>query len=105
MPVNVVDDEILLRCACGNLKHIAYLIHDPSDRYDGGDRHLQKERCNWHLTVTLNTPGFFDRIRQAVRYVIAPHTLRFGNYVELALRNEDMDRLAEFIEVRLKQGG
>ena len=47
----------------------------------------------------------FDRIRQAARYIFAPHTLRFGNYVELALRNEDVDRLAEFIETRRKQGG
>jgi len=29
--------------------------------------------------------------------------LRFGSYVELALRNEDVNRLAEFIESRRKQ--
>jgi len=105
MPVNVANDEILLRCACDNLKHIAYLIHDPDERYKGEDRHLQGERVNWYLTITLNAPGIVDRIRQAARYIFAPHTVRFGNYVELALRNEDMDRLAEFIETRRKQGG
>jgi hypothetical protein len=104
MPVNVASDEILLRCACDNLKHIAYLIHDPDERYKGEDWHLQGERFNWYLTITLNAPRTFDRIRQAARYIFAPHTVRFGNYVALALRNEDMDRLAEFIETRRKQG-
>jgi hypothetical protein len=44
--------------------------------------------------------GFMCALRQGIR----PHTLRFANYVELALRNEDVDRLAEFIETRCKQG-
>jgi hypothetical protein len=104
MPVNVANDEILLRCACDNLKHIAYLVHDPDNRYKGEDLHLQRESFNWYLTITLNAPGIFDRIRQAARYIFAPHTLRFGNYVELALRNEDVDRLAEFIQTRRKRG-
>ena len=103
MPVNIANDEILLRCACDNLKHIAYLIHDPDERYKGEDWHLQRERFNWYLTITLNVPGIFGRIRQAVRYIFAPHSLRFGSYVELALRNEDVNRLAEFIESRRKQ--
>jgi len=103
MPVNVANDEILLRCACDNLKHIAYLVHDPDNRYKGVDWHLQRERFNWYLTITLNAPGIFDRIRQAARYIFAPHTVRSGNYVELMLWNEDVDRLAEFIEMRREQ--
>ena len=103
MAVNVAEDEILLRCACDNLKHIAHLVHDPDNRYKGENLHLQRECCTWYLTVTLNAPGIFDRIRQAARYIFAPHTLRFGNYVELALRDEDVDRLAEFIEMRRNQ--
>jgi hypothetical protein len=100
MPVDLVNNEILLRCACGDLKHIAYLVYDPGKRYKGADWHFQSERIDWYLTVTLNSPGTFARIRQAARYIFAPHTFRFGNYIELALRNEDIDRLAEFIEVR-----
>jgi len=103
MAVDIADDEILLRCACGNLQHIAYLIHDPHRRHDGRDCHIQNERFDWYFTITLNAPRTFERIRQAARYIFAPHTFRFGNYVELALRNEDVDRLAEFIEARRKQ--
>ena len=61
------------------------------------------ECFNWYSTITRNAPGTLDRIHQAARYILAPHTLRFSNYVELALRNEDVDRLVEFIETRRKQ--
>jgi hypothetical protein len=103
MPVNIADNEILLRCACGNLQHIAYLIHDPNRHHKRADRHFQGERFKWYFTTTLNAPGILERVRQAVRYILVPHTLRFGNYVELALRSEDVDRLAEFIEARIPQ--
>jgi hypothetical protein len=103
MPANIADDEILLRCNCGNLQHIAYLVYDPDKRHKGPDWHFQNERFNWYFTITLNAPGTLERIRQAARYIFAPHTFRFGNYAELALRDEDVDRLAEFIEVRRKR--
>jgi hypothetical protein len=102
MPVDLVNNEILLRCACGDLKHIAHLVYEPDKRYKDEDVHFRSERINWYLTVTLNSPGTFARIRQAARYIFAPHTFRFGNYVEFALRNEDVTRLAEFIETRRK---
>jgi hypothetical protein len=104
MAVNIADNEILLRCACGNLQHIVYLIHDPDRRHNGTAWHFQGERCKWYFTITLNAPGTVERVRQAARYILAPHTLRFGNYVELALQDEDVDRLAEFIEARRQQG-
>jgi hypothetical protein len=104
MSANIADDEILLRCECDNLQHIAYLVYDRDKRRKGPDWHFQGERFNWYFTITLNAPGIFERIRQAARYIFAPHTFRFGNYVELALRNEDVDRLAEFIQVRRRQG-
>jgi hypothetical protein len=105
MPVNITDDEILLRCACSNLQHIAYLVYDPDKRHKSVDLHFQGERIKWYFTITLNAPGLYERIRQAARYIFAPHSFRFGSYVELALRNDDVDRLAEFIEVRRKREG
>jgi hypothetical protein len=55
------------------------------------------------LSQTESAKDSGHYLRQAARYIFAPHSLRFGNYVELALRNEDVDRLAEFIQMRRKR--
>jgi hypothetical protein len=89
--INLADNEILLRCSCHSLDHIAFLIHDPN---------IKGEHDDWYLSVMLDHFSFWKRVRKAFQYVFAPHTIRYGMSAELVLRSEDVDRLSEFIQKR-----
>lgn len=95
--INVADNELLIRCSCSSSTHIAWLIHDP-DTSRGNN--LKGEHDDWYLSVMLDNFAFWKRIRMAFRYVFAPQTIRYGMTSELVLKNEDVDKLAEFIKSR-----
>lgn len=92
--VNVEDHELLLRCQCGGLDHVASLIHDP-DTSRGNN--LKGESDCWYLSVTLDHFGFWKRASMAFRYVFAPRSIRYGMTAELVLTNNDMNDVVNFI--------
>lgn len=96
--INVAENELLMRCSCGSGEHIAWLIHDEWDR----DNNLKGEQDDWYLSVMLDHFPFWKRVRKAFRYVFVPQTLKYGMTAELVLRNEDVDKLAQFILARRK---
>lgn len=97
MPTNLDENEILLRCACLASDHIAFLRHEPDD---SRGNNLKGEHDDWYLSVVLDHFGFWKRIPMAFRYIFAPRTIKYGMTAELVLRNEDVDRLCEFIVTR-----
>lgn len=97
MPINVAENELLMRCSCHSAEHIAWLIHDP---WESRDSNLKAADDDWYLSVMLDHFSFWKRLRTALRYVFAPQTIKYGMTAELVLRNEDVDRLAEFITKR-----
>lgn len=96
MPTDVKDDELLLRCACGNLSsHVAWLIHDKEGR---------PEHDTWLLFTSLDPRfGFWRRALTALRYIIKPTRLRYYGYAELVLYNDDADALVNFIQKNRRQ--
>jgi len=101
MPVNVPDNEIMLRCACGHSDHTAFLIHEPDDTRGNN---LKGEHDDWYLSVRLDHFHIWKRLRMALRYAFAPHTITYGTTAELVLRSEDVDKLCEFIVTRRLPG-
>jgi hypothetical protein len=97
MPINLNDNEILLRCACGASDHIALLTHDADDPRDCN---LKGVEDDWYLSVMLDHFRFWKRLRLAARYLFAPQTIKYGMAAELVLRNEDVEKLAHFILTR-----
>lgn len=94
MPVNLRDNELLLRCACHSSDHIAFLIHDADD--SPGD--LEGEADDWYLSVLLDPiQPWWLRLWRA----LWPYDGRFGMYAEIVLRRDDVRRLAGFIDRRL----
>jgi hypothetical protein len=87
--INVADNELLIRCACHSAEHIAWLVHDSDDKDD-----------DWYLSVMLDHFGFWKRVRRALRYVFAPGTIKYGMTAELVLRNDDVEKIADFIRMR-----
>lgn len=99
MPTQIDDNEFLLKCACGDrIQHVAWLIHDPNDPRGNN---LKGYDDDWYLITALDRNiSFWRRILTAIKYIFRPKNLRFYGYSELVLRNEDVDRLAEFITQR-----
>ena len=95
--INVADNEILLRCSCHSIDHIAWLIHEPDD---SRGNNLKGEQDDWYLSVMLDYFPFWKRLTTGLRYIFAPLSLNYGMTAELVLRTEDIDRLVEFIEKR-----
>lgn len=100
MPINLKDNELLLRCSCHSPEHIAFLIHEPDD---SRDNNLKGERDDWYLSVMLDHFGFWKRIRKACQYVFHPDSIRYGMTAELVLRTEDIAEIEEFIHRRRNQ--
>lgn len=95
MPVNLRDNELLLRCACHSDDHIAFLIHEPDDSRGNT---LKGEDDDWYLSVLLDpVQPWWRRLWRALR----PRDGRFGIYAEIVLRDDDVRRLAAFIDRRL----
>jgi hypothetical protein len=95
--INLRDNELMMRCSCFSHDHIAFLIHEPDDERGNN---LKGENDDWYLSVMLDHFGFWKRVRMGLRYVFRPYTIRYGMSAELVLRNDDIDKLAEFIAVR-----
>jgi hypothetical protein len=98
MPINLKDNELLIRCACGSSNHIAFLIHEPDE---SRGNNLKAVDDDWYLSVSLDNPYFWNRLRLAFKYVFAPRSIKYGMYAELVLKNEDVDKIAHFIGHRL----
>ena len=97
MPINLQDNEIMLRCACYAHEHTAMLAHEPND---SRDCKLKGENDDWYLSISLANHRFSGRIKKALQYVFRPSTIRYGMYAEIVLRDEDVERVAEFIRER-----
>lgn len=102
MAVDVAENELLLRCACGDrMAHVAWLIHEPDDSLGNN---LKGEQDDWYLMIGLDCRfGFWRRLWTSLKYAFWPSSLtamRYHGYSELVLRNEDIDRLNEFIVTR-----
>lgn len=97
MPVNIEDNELLLRCACHTTEHLAFLIHEPDD---SRGNNLKGVDDDWYLSVMLCHYGFWKRVGKAFQYVFWPRSIKYGMTSEIILRSEDVDRLAEFIQKR-----
>ena len=95
--IGLEDNELLLRCSCGSKDHIAFLIHEPDD--SRGNK-LKEEDDDWYLSVLLDEFPFLRRLRRGLVYIFAPHRLRLGMYMELVLKNQDMDAIVAFISRR-----
>src|ERR1700679_2857123 len=97
--INVADNELLIRCACGDhSNHVAWLIHEPDD---ARGNNLKGEQDDWYLSVTLDHFNFWKRVRMACRYIFAPRSIKSRSVsAELVLRNEDVDKIAGFIRER-----
>lgn len=100
MPTNLDDNELLLRCSCGSKEHIAWLTYEPE--FSRGNN-LKEAEDDWYLAIGLDRFGFWKRQRIAFNYLFRPHANRFGAYIELVLKNDDVDKLADFITRRLAQ--
>jgi len=97
--IGLDDNELLLRCSCGSKEHIAWLTYEPADQRD----HNMKEMGDdWYLSIGLDRFRFWKRLRTAVRYVFGSYE-RYGAYVEIVLKNEDMDKISTFIGTRLAE--
>ena len=97
MPINLQDNEIMLRCACHSHEHTAMLTHEPDEFRDCN---LKGETDDWYLSVSLANHHFGRRVKKAFQYVFRPSTIRYGMYAEIVLRDEDVERVAEFIRER-----
>lgn len=94
MPIGLEENELLIRCSCHSREHLAYLIHEP----DANRGYAMKgEEDDWYLSVMLDHFSFWKRARKALVYLFAPHRIRYGMAAEIVLRNEDVDKIAEFI--------
>jgi hypothetical protein len=95
--INVADNELLMRCSCHSPDHIAWLIHEPDD--DRGNN-IKGENDDWYLSVMLDHFRFWKRLRTGLRYIFAPHTIKYGMTAELVLRTDDIDKVHDFIARR-----
>ena len=96
MPTQIEPNEFLLRCACGDrTEHVAWLIHEAND--SRGNK-LKGIEDDWYLHIALDPHrSILKRFWLAMKYVWQPWKTYYIGYAELVLRNEDVDRLAEFI--------
>lgn len=99
MTTGIDDNEFLMRCSCGDhIEHVAWLIHEPDD---SRGNNLKGEQDDWYLMTSLDPNfGFWRRLWTGLKYAYRPRLLRYSGYSELVLRNEDVDRLSEFIRQR-----
>jgi len=94
MPTIINKDEIILRCACGDkMDHFATLIYEP---WDDQGNNIKGEHDDWYLTVRLDKFHFWKRLKVAWKYLWGIET-NF-EYIEMALRNQDMADIAKWIE-------
>lgn len=95
MPINLEDNEILLRCACHSAEHIAFLIHDEDT---SRENNLKGKDDDWYLAVLLDPiQPWWKRVWRALR----PNKGRYGFYAELVLTTDDVNKLADFIYGRI----
>ena len=94
MPIGLEDNELLIRCACHTPEHRAMLIHEPDD---SRGNNIKGENDDWYLSIMLDHFGFWRRVVKALQFVFAPHKIKYGMTAEIVLRNEDVDKIAEFI--------
>lgn len=90
--INVAENEILIRCSCHSREHAAWLVHEANldkEKYPTGD--------DWYLSVMLDHFGFWKRIKKAIQYIFAPHSLKYGMTAELVLTDSDVDAITDFI--------
>jgi hypothetical protein len=99
MPINLEDNELLLRCACGDrTEHVAWLIHEPDD---SRGNNLKGEHDDWYLHVALDPRrNIWERLWLAIKYVWQPWKTYYIGYAEIVLKNEDIDALMEFVVAR-----
>lgn len=97
MPVIEHENELLLRCACGDrLAHVAHLVYEPDE---SRGNNLKGEMDDWYLSMTLDPRGpVWRRIWLALRFIWRPQW--YCGYAEIVLRNDDIDRIVEFVAVR-----
>lgn len=98
MPINVPENEILLRCACYSGEHFARLIHEPND--SRGNK-LKGEDDDWYLSVMLDHFRFWKRLKMGIRYIFNPLSIQYGMIAEIVLRTEDIAQLRDFLSTRL----
>ena len=93
------ENEFLLRCACGDrTEHVAWLIYEADD---SRGNNLKGGGDDWYLHVALDPRrNIFRRLWLALKYVWQPWKTYYVGYAELVLRNEDIDKLQEFIVTR-----
>lgn len=92
--INVDKNELLIRCSCGSKDHVAWLIYEPDD---SRGNNLKAVDDDWYLSMTFDHFGFWKRVRKAFAFVFRPLSIKFGMSTELALQNEDVERIAAFI--------
>jgi hypothetical protein len=99
MPTQVAKNEFLMRCSCGDrVEHVAWLIHE-----DDRGNNLKGEHDDWYLMAALEPRfAFWQRLSVAFRYLFRMRVGYWG-YVEIVLRNQDVDDLAGFITSRRNQ--
>lgn len=95
MTTGIEANEFMMRCSCGDrVEHVAWLIHEPDD---SRENNLKGEFDDWYLMLALCPRySFWQRLSVAFRYLFRLE-VKYWGYVELVLRNKDMDALAEFI--------
>lgn len=98
MTTGIADNEFLLRCSCGSkIEHVAWLIHE---RDDSPGNNLKAVGDDWYLMAALEPRfSFWQRLSVAFRYLFGMKVGYWG-YVELVLRDRDVDDLVAFIVAR-----
>lgn len=93
--INLDDNEILLRCSCYSPDHIAFLVHE---QWSSRGNNLKAEDDDWYLSIMLDPiKPWWKRAWRA----FFP-CKRYGQYAEIVLTNQDVQRLADFIKKRLE---
>lgn len=95
--INLRDNELLIRCSCYSNDHSAFLIYEPDDSRGNNIKGIDDD---WYLSVMLDHFIFWKRVKLAFKYIFAPYSIRYGMSTELVLKNEDMDKIVNFINVR-----
>lgn len=77
---------------------MAMLVFDPDTSRGNNLKGLDDD---WYLSVWLDHFNFWKRLKLGVQYIFAPRSIKYGMSAELILKNEDMEKIASFIQQRI----